>query len=356
MIIKSMSRKDPSFGQLVKYMETGADENFIYSHNIYSTKSQDIEKEFEENYKHLKRQKNSNALYHEIISITKSSARDDEQKQKLIKIADEYIKARANNCLVYGRIHEADNNFHLHLMISSNGIEQNRNHYLNKKDFSEVKKGLERYVLKEMPELKQVELINQPKKYDVISQKEFELKKRTGKITKKETIQYKLTQIFLSSNTRDQFLQQLRDNKIEIYLRGKNIGFKDLSDDKQRKYRLNKLGLSDEFNKMSEIIAKELEENQNPKQTRKTVNQEIPKEEKQEKRENTKEEANYKKEHFKKSQEEPRKANTQKVKPKKEDKEKNKENKQELTKEEKALRELQQMRENRKYMEKEKTK
>jgi hypothetical protein len=52
----------------------------------------------------------------------------------------------------------------------------------------------------------------------------------------------------------------LKSNNIEIYTRGKaTIGFQDLGDEKKRKYRLKKLGLSAEFNKMSEVLARHLE-------------------------------------------------------------------------------------------------
>ena len=104
-----------------------------------------------------------------------------------------------------------------------------------------IKKGLEKYVLEKYPELEQRRLINtDKKKIEAVSQKEFELKKRTGKITKRESIQYRLTQIFNSSPTKEMFFSNLEKNNIQIYVRGNSIGFKDLSDDKQR----NERGLS----------------------------------------------------------------------------------------------------------------
>jgi len=144
-------------------------------------------------------------------------------------------------------------------MISSNGIEQKKNHYLSKKQFDEIKKGLEQYVLTKYPELEQRRLINrEEKKIETVSQKEFELKKRTGQITKRESIQYRLTQIFNTSPTKELFFTNLKKNNIQIYVRGNTIGFTDLADETQRKYRLKKLGLSEEFNKMSEVLAREL--------------------------------------------------------------------------------------------------
>lgn len=150
-------------------------------------------------------------------------------------------------------------------MISSNELEQKKNHYFSKKQFSEIKKGLEKYVLEKYPELEQRRLINRDKKkIEAVAQKEFELKKRTGKITKRESIQYRLTQIFNSSPTKEMFFSNLQKNNIQIYVRGNTIGFKDLADETQRNYRLKKLGLSEEFNKMSEVLARELKQEMKP--------------------------------------------------------------------------------------------
>lgn len=287
MIIKSMSRKEPSFAQLSNYIFKGADNKYTYTRNLYERDTESITREFEKNFKHLKRQKNSNAIYHEIISISKASIDTEKQKEKLLEIAGEYAEIRAKNCLVFGSLHEAGNNFHFHLMISSNGIEQNRNHYLSKKQFDEIKKGLERYVLEKYPELDQKRVMNQERKIEAVSQKEFELKKRTGEITKKESIQYRLTQIFNRSSTKEIFFTNLEKDKIQIYIRGNTVGFIDLSDDKQRKYRLKKLGLSEEFNKMSEVLAREVPHCQEP--ASKTFSRQEKQEQKKEEARPTKE-------------------------------------------------------------------
>jgi len=275
-----MSRKEPSFTQLSNYIFKGADNRYTYTRNLYENDIEGISREFEENFKHLKRQKNSNAIYHEIISISKASIELEKQKETLLEIATAYIEARAKNCLVFGSLHEADNNFHFHLMISSNAVEQSKNHYFSKKQFDQIKKGLEQYVLVKYPELQQARIINRDKKkIEAVSQKEFELKKRTGEITKRESIQYRLTQIFNSSPTKEIFFTNLEKNNIQIYVRGNTIGFTDLADETQRKYRLKKLGLSAEFNKMSEVLAHELEQKPAKKMTADRANS--PKQENQ---------------------------------------------------------------------------
>lgn len=293
MIIKSMSRKKPSFGQLYEYILKEADTQYNFSQNLYSNDFEGVRQEFKQNHSFLKKQKNSNSLYHEILSITKSGIELDQQKEKLLEIVREYVQARAKSCLVFGSLHEAKDNIHFHLMISSNELEQEKNHYLSKKQFDQIKRKLEDYVLEKYPELEQGQVINKEKKKEaVLSQKEFELKKRTDKITKRESIQYRLTQIFNGSPTKEAFFENLRKNEIEIYTRGNTIGFKDLGDENQRRYRLKKLGLSEEFNKMSEVLSQELKaEKEAFKKPTPSKRREAPKQEEEPKKKTKQQEA-----------------------------------------------------------------
>jgi hypothetical protein len=71
MIIKSLSRKKPSFIQLYDYMVSGAEKNhFVISKNLYNTDTRrDVIGSFQANAKHLPKRKNGVFLYHEIISL-----------------------------------------------------------------------------------------------------------------------------------------------------------------------------------------------------------------------------------------------------------------------------------------------
>lgn len=261
MIIKSLSRKDPSFKQLINYLQRDYDKQYIFSHNLYVnnlTNIDEVNKEFLENYKFLKKQKNSNALYHDIISFSKSDNDIKIQKDALFDVVNEYIKVRANKCLVYGIMHEGHNNIHYHLMISSNEIENNKNHYLSIKQFNDVKKGAEIYVNQKYPELKQGIVINIDKKQKTKSRKEFEYIKRTGNKSQKEIFKDKLKDVFQQSKTKQDFFDNLYKNKIDIKVRNTTITFLDLVTG--GRHRLKKLDLENEFNLMSKKI--ELNEKQ----------------------------------------------------------------------------------------------
>ncbi|MGB1216045.1 MAG: hypothetical protein ACPG4X_21975 [Pikeienuella sp.] len=64
MIIKSMSRKEPSFGQLVAYMsDEKSDRAFDLHHHVFTRDPGDIAAEFEENARLLGKRKGGNYLF-----------------------------------------------------------------------------------------------------------------------------------------------------------------------------------------------------------------------------------------------------------------------------------------------------
>ena len=158
MIIKSMSRKNSSYSQLLRYMEGGRhDEKFTFSHNLFTQDNSDIIKEFKHNANFFKHKKNGVMMYHEILSITRNNQLSEEQQKTLLKeITQKYISSRANNNLVYAVLHDdKDEQLHYHLMISSNEIRSEKKHRLSKYEFEHIKKELENYVLNVHPELNQ---------------------------------------------------------------------------------------------------------------------------------------------------------------------------------------------------------
>jgi hypothetical protein len=136
MIIKSMSRKNLSFAKLLKYFEKEQVKS-RYIHNLYSNiaNKKQIIKEFMANAKYLKNSRGKVFLYHEILSLENNNLTLKEQEKILQDLTQKYIQARANEHLVYGVIHKDTNNLHMHLMISSNKVAENKRTRLSKKEF-----------------------------------------------------------------------------------------------------------------------------------------------------------------------------------------------------------------------------
>lgn len=280
MIIKSKSRKIANFDQLFDYMKKGADQHHghhVFSKNIYARDRDGILEEFQFNARLFPKRINSVYLYHEIISITRSEAMSlREQQAALHHIVSEYVEHRATNNLVWGYAHnDAKTNIHFHLMISSNPRGGTKNLRLSKKQFDTAKKHLETWTNTHYPKLCQGIVINKVANKKT-SHKGDELKKRTGKMPERERVSQALDNIFSTTKDKTTFFAQLQSEHLEIYTRGKQIGFVDTLTG--RKYRLNTLGLSDKFETMSKLIELENTQKQEPK----------PKEPKQEKSETKK--------------------------------------------------------------------
>lgn len=248
MIIKSMSRKEPSFKQLLEYIQK-EQTGFSFQLNMYGIKNYEILEEFQENYSRLKKQANSNALYHEIISLKKEDGVAQEDLERALEdLSYMYAQARAKDCLVYAGMHDEEEHLHCHLMISSNEIDATKNHYMSKHQFQDLKKQVEAYALEQYPEIKQEKVIDKKKdkKRQKTDERENQYRKRTGKQTKKDIAREKISTVLTGeASTREELFNEFSRQRMKLYKRGKNYGVVDEKDG--RKYRLKTLGLEEEF-------------------------------------------------------------------------------------------------------------
>ena len=261
MIIKSMPRKTASFSQLYAYIKNGGEHekssDSVIFHNVFRTDNR-LVNEFEENAKLLRKRKNSNYLYHEVISLKTQDLELDlgSQKQMLNKIVKQYIKIRAENCLVYAQVHtEHSHNLHFHLMISANEVGSRKRLSLKKYQFNKAKRELEGYVLANFPQLQQEKVIDKPRGKTKSSRKEDEFKKRTRKSSEKDELGAAFSWFAGSGLSHKEVAEFLQKGGYEIYKRGKNYGV--YSTKTKRKFRLTVLGLNDEnFEKSVNLSAK----------------------------------------------------------------------------------------------------
>jgi len=259
MIIKSLSRKSPSFKSLISYINRNSTDTTIA--NNFSALAMDkssyqtITDEFIENSKLLPNRKNGNYLYHEIISIKPIENLPAHELEKVLTdIANKYINIRAKNHLTYAKIHLNTDNPHIHFCISANELNSNKRLRLSKEQFKSIQKELEAYTLTKYTELENKPIYNDSKtnKHLKLSNKTKELKHRTKQPSQKEQIKELLENIFNNAKTHDELLSQLKENNLEIYQRGKTISLKNLVDSK--KYRLKTLALDELFTNTKERL------------------------------------------------------------------------------------------------------
>jgi len=239
MIIKSMSRKEASFGQLMDYIDRdGGDEQSRIRYNLLGRDRERIRDEFERNAEHMAKRKNGVFMYHEIISITRARGIDLEtQKQRLYEIAQEYVAARAPRNLCYGGLHDdKDHSLHYHLMISANATNETKRHRLSKAQFRTIQISLERYVMEKYPELEQTVAIEKTAEAR-IPKTETEIKRRGGKTTRREEVRSRIDEALEHSRDKNSFLSELEARGFELYVRGKNIGVIDRETGKRHRVK-----------------------------------------------------------------------------------------------------------------------
>ena len=248
MIVKSMSRKVPSFGQLIGYIDRDeGQEPYRIRHNVWGRDPAHIRAEFEQNGGLLAKRKNGVYLYHEIISITRAKGLSpEEQMARLHDIAENYIAARCPDNLVFGGLHQdKDHSYHYHLMISANRAGEIGRLRLSKAQFREIQVGLERHVLQTYPELEQKVAID--KRSERGRKKgEAELERRTGNRPKREEVLERVLAAYGASQDRQSLLDALGREGLELYVRGKTLGVVDLESGKNHRLKTLDLEMADQ--------------------------------------------------------------------------------------------------------------
>ena len=240
-----MARKNPSFEQLVGYMEKDDGDRVLF-HNFFGhdrIRREEIVSEFAENAKRLPKRRNGNALYHEILSFSAGHALGrDEARRILSDIGYEYLKLRAPGQLAYGTLHRDTDHLHLHLCISSNGLGERKRVRLSKLAFSEIQKTIETLVRERYPELNQERVYTKDRKAERVktASREQAYKERTGATSRKEGLAGMVHGLFEYANSRRELEELLARQGFRIYVRGKTVG---LEGPDGKKHRLKTLGL-----------------------------------------------------------------------------------------------------------------
>ena len=258
-----MSRKSPTFNQLFDYMEKGSrDRAFILTHNLKlarGTARETILEQFYDNASLLRRSEKQNYLYHEVLSLKLTKNIEETRlKRIMFELGKMYLQERAKENLAYGRIHIEPSqdmsftNVHVHLMISSNGLESTKRHRLEKQQFHTIQKQLETYVLERYPELAQHRVYDKDYKKIRVNNLEYQLKQRTGKKTQREQVKELLSFIFAQVQSQEELLQYCAKYKVKFYQRGKYSGI----EIEGRKYRLQKLELETEYQNLWKRLQK----------------------------------------------------------------------------------------------------
>jgi len=231
-----MSRKDgsyQSFQQLYDYItrDNGCDHAYNFTQNFIIADRESILDEFHRNSQFLRKRKNGNYFYHEIISFTRSKQLTEEQQKKIIRDACiRFANERANNCLVFGGLHtDKDNQLHMHLMISANQLNQIKRHSISTKYYDTCKRNAENYILERHPEMEQAKLMSKPRTYR----------------DDKERLEHTIEQELESAKSINEFYSNLDTAGFSYKVRGKTHSF--IIKKTGKAHRIKTLGFEAEY-------------------------------------------------------------------------------------------------------------
>lgn len=267
MIIKSMSRKERTFAQLVGYIERDREDSpeDLY-HNFFEHSRSEVIAEFEANARHLKARKNGNVMYHEVVSIARHPDLDvTTQKAMLRDLTERYVAERAPECLVFGTLHDDQaHSLHYHLVISANAIGDKKRHSLKKREFVRIQREIERYCNERYPELEQGRVIDprvrgsegerEPALEGKVSEKGYQRYRRTGALPTREALIARIEPV-LASDSLGEASALLAANELEFYTHGNQVGVIDKRTG--RRHRLNTLGLTDQFERFDAAVSRQ---------------------------------------------------------------------------------------------------
>jgi len=275
MILKSMSRKEPSFGQLAAYMsDEKSDRAFDLHHNLFARDPGDIAQEFDANAQRLGKRRGGNYLYHEILSIdTRACGQSRDVREQLRLLALEFVQKRCPRNIVYGALHrDHADHLHYHLMISANERGDNKRLRLTKAAFDVAKREIEQSALTNYPELKQTEILasspqeKQERRQTREGRKAQEMQKRGARLTKTEALAQELRSILAYASSQAELERLLAEKGFTFYVRGKHSGVRPIPGDGETKarkaYRFATLGIEDDHAAFLERAGPVIEEGQ----------------------------------------------------------------------------------------------
>lgn len=246
MIIKTSSRKKPSYRQLLEYimsdqgkLKDPEKESFVLTHNLKGSTIADWEQEFRHNESFRKR-KRSNQVYltHEILSWHEA----DTPHLSLEAIEDmtwQYMQTRNPNGMYVAVAHLSTDHPHVHLCVSGNEYRSGKAMRMSKKRFADVKKEIELYQRSQYPELIHSQVQHGRGKQH-IKDKEFQMKRRTRQNSNNEKLMAVIEESLQTAESLEELLDLLIQQGAEpYYRRGKLTGLVWQG----RKYRLGRLGL-----------------------------------------------------------------------------------------------------------------
>ena len=224
MIIKSLRHTQFLSNYSVNYVFDGMsnepEHRWVIFQNVssgYDRKS--IIKEFNSNAEYLtKTQKRKRCYrYHEVLAFAHENSQDL-SREKLQRICNEYLKLRDPQGLSKAVCvpHLDKGHYHIHILLTSNFLESSRSGdmRMSNKRYYEIRRSMERWVLREMGELHRSTVYLDEKEIEQILPERYSSERRLLQLGKKpaknrnhtkDKVAQRIKELLAQSNTLEQF-------------------------------------------------------------------------------------------------------------------------------------------------------
>lgn len=251
MIVKSFSRSNTSFGQLLAYIDREADNEQGYIRHLLGRDKAEIEQEFLRNAEYIKESRGKNFLYHTVLSFSRDS-QPFLSDEILFDLSAQFLDLYNPDAMAYANIHKSeDKQPHVHIMHSANGLGERKRHIHSKETYRQIKLLLQEYQKVHYPFLEQSLVIHGKGKTKKSKDSIRRIQGR-GQTPDLQHLQNKIDKAFHSAQSKTDFLSRIRASGLELYKyreRFNGIRYKG------RKYRFARLGVHKE--KMLELHQRE---------------------------------------------------------------------------------------------------
>jgi len=248
MIVKIKSHKRAVFGKVLEYMVNNKDRlfdkekrSFAITHNLKGNDIKKWEEQFKENENYrLRKRIDSVLLTHEILSWHKDDTKNI-TLSKMEEMAREYIRQRNPNGIYVAVPHFDKEHYHIHILASGIEYKTGKSLRLSKADLQKLKVNIQNYQVGRFPELSKSVVAHGKKDKSRTSDKEYQVKLRTGRETQREHVIGILKTCYKKANSKEIFFELVKECGIKTYERGGKItGVIDSG----RKFRFNRLGFT----------------------------------------------------------------------------------------------------------------
>lgn len=251
MMVKSMSRKTISFGQLLEYLNEPKEKGPALLQNFRTSRDDlpRIHGEFLENARSLPSRRNGNVLYHEILSFSDLD-RSRVTPAILEDLTRHYLTLRAPYALAYAKAHFNTDCPHVHVVISANDLGNSRRKRLSRAEFQRIKHDLEEYQMERYPLLVHSTVHgrgkSRPRRRRAESERARRLRKEgNASLTRKDELRERLLGAFTRATSAEALLSELARDRLQLARRGRTVLLEDAASG--RRYRLRTLGLEEAF-------------------------------------------------------------------------------------------------------------